>query len=61
MAKDRLTPCMYYISRGECKKGRDAEHYGYCQHCDKYYPRAKVRHKNLKKEKIEKIKKNERY
>ena len=41
MAKDRLTPCLYYVCKGECKKGRDAEHVGYCQHCDKYKPRAK--------------------
>ena len=42
--KYRETPCKYYICLGECKKGRAAEHKGYCQHCDKYYPRAKVRH-----------------
>lgn len=47
--KYRETPCKYYICLGECKKGRAAEHKGYCQHCDKYYPRAKVRHINKKK------------
>lgn len=26
MAKDRETPCLYYICMGECKKGRDANH-----------------------------------
>lgn len=48
--KYRETPCKYYICLGECKKGRAAEHKGYCQHCDKYYPRAKVRHINKKKQ-----------
>lgn len=39
MAKDRITICMYYLSCGEiCKKGREAEHNGYCQKCDKYKP-----------------------
>lgn len=50
--KDRLEPCESYICEGECKKGRDAKHTGYCRRCDKYHPRAKVRHKNLKKEKL---------
>ena len=22
MAKDRITPCLYYVCAGECKKGR---------------------------------------
>lgn len=48
--KYRETPCKFYICLGECKKGRAAEHKGYCQHCDKYYPRTKVRHINKKKQ-----------
>lgn len=59
MAKDRLTPCLYYICKGECEKKREADHNGYCQHCDKYKPRAKVRHMNEKKKKLEKIRKRE--
>lgn len=59
--KDRLTPCKFYICKGECKKGREADHKTYCQHCDKYYPRARVRHLNKKKEKLAKIRKNEKY
>jgi len=31
MAKDRLTPCKYYICKGCCTKVRKAEHTGYCQ------------------------------
>ena len=50
MAKFRETVCKFYISKGECSKDRDAVHYGYCQHCGKYVPRAKVRHRNKKKE-----------
>ena len=49
MIKYRETPCKFYICRGECSKGRTAEHKTYCQHCSKYYPRAKVRHINQKK------------
>ena len=59
MAKDRLTPCLYYVCKGECKKGRNAEHVGYCQHCDKYKPRAKEHHVNQKKQKLEQIRKKE--
>ena len=49
MAKDRETPCKYYICAGQCQKGREADHAHYCQKCDKYYPRARVRHLNQKK------------
>ena len=61
MAKLRETPCLYYIAKGECYKGRQAEHYGYCQHCNKYKPRDKVRHLNKKKQYLEKLKKGEKY
>ncbi len=54
MAVFRETPCKYYISFGKCTKSREACHTGYCQHCDKYYPRAKVRHINKKKQYNEK-------
>ena len=60
MSKDRLTTCTFYeYENGECKKGRTGEHNGYCQKCDKYEPRAKVKHLNQKKEKLNKIKQNE--
>lgn len=49
MAKYRETPCKYYLALGQCMKGRDACHRTYCQHCAKYVPRARVRHKNKKK------------
>jgi hypothetical protein len=61
MAKLRETVCLYYISAGECKKGREANHNGYCQKCDKYYPRARVRHLNKKKKKLNEIRKKEEY
>lgn len=50
MAKYREIPCKYYIALGQCKKGRDAQHMTYCQHCDKYCPRAKVKCINKKKQ-----------
>ncbi len=49
MSKYRETPCKFYICHGKCSKGREAEHKTYCQHCGKYYPRAKVHHINQKK------------
>lgn len=61
MAKLRETVCMYYQVLGECKKGREANHQGYCQKCDKYYPRAKEHHINLKKKELDKIREKERY
>ena len=61
MAADRQTPCLYYICAGQCTKDRKADHAHYCQKCSKYRPRAKVRYTNRKKEKLEKIRKEERY
>ena len=56
-----MTPCKYYICFGMCSKSRGAKHNGYCQKCNKYIPRVRERHKNLKKEKLEKIRKNDDY
>ncbi len=57
MARDRLSICLHYVCLGECKKGREAEHKGYCQKCDKYVPRDKVRSLNIKKKKVEELRK----
>lgn len=43
MAHDRITPCEFYICKGKCSKGRDSDHNGYCQKCNKYEPRCKVK------------------
>lgn len=59
MAKDRIEPCMYYICSGECEKGRDADYDGYCQKCNKYVPRVRKKHKNMKKKKLDKIRMEE--
>lgn len=60
MAKDRETPCKNYeFEGGECKKGRTAEHKGYCQKCKLYEPRARVEHLNKKKQKLEKLRREE--
>lgn len=59
MRKDRETPCSFYICEGRCENGREANHKGYCQKCNKYEPRAKVKHINLKKDKLNKIKQND--
>lgn len=60
MAKYRETVCAYYIAEGQCKKGREANYKNYCQKCDKYYPRARVRHINRKKQKLNAIRVKER-
>ena len=60
MAKDRETPCLYYVCAGLCTKGRKADHAHYCQKCSKYEPRVRVRHLNKKKQELEKIRKKER-
>ena len=59
MSKERQTPCEFYVCEGDCIKGREGTHNKYCQRCDKYKARAKVKHLNLKKQKLEKIKKKE--
>ncbi len=58
MSKYREMPCKYYIAFGECTKNREANHQNYCQHCDKYEPRAKVRLINRKKAYNEKQKRD---
>lgn len=60
MAKDRETPCLYYVCAGLCTKGRKADHAHYCQKCSKYEPRVRERHLNKKKQQLDKIRKNER-
>ena len=59
MAHYRETVCAYYVAAGQCRKGRQASHQHYCQKCDKYMPRARVRHMNQKKKKLEGIRKRE--
>lgn len=61
MATDRQTPCLYYLDPGICFKAGIQSLIADCQHCDKYKPREGVRYKNQKKEKLEKIWKEERY
>lgn len=61
MAHDRIEPCKFYICKGECLKGRYANQSGYCQKCNKYVSRVRRKHLNLKKQKIETIRKNERF
>lgn len=60
MSKTRETPCKFYICEHECEKGRDAEHNGYCQRCKLYQARARIKHLNLKKQKLNKIREKER-
>ena len=48
--KDRLAPCIYYICKGECTKGRNAKQKKLCQTCDKYKARKGFKVVNKKKE-----------
>lgn len=59
MAKDRIEPCKHYVCLHVCVKGREAEHNGYCQKCNKYEPRVRQRHLNEKKRKLDKIRSKE--
>lgn len=61
MAKDRIEPCKFYICEGQCIKNRTANHKGYYQKCSKYVPRVRKKHINEKKQKLEKIRRDERY
>lgn len=60
MSKDRIEPCKFYVCEDHlCEKGRIGEHKNYCQHCKLYEARAHIKHLNLKKEKLNKIKEKE--
>lgn len=52
MSRYRIEPCVNYICKGNCSKGRIANHNGYCQKCNLYQPRVRIKHKNMKNEKI---------
>lgn len=55
--KDREIACVYYEFEGKCSKGRDGTFRKACQTCNKYkaLKGGRPAHKNLKKQKIEKI------
>lgn len=59
--KEKQRPCIYYICEKNCELGREGTHKKYCQRCDHYTPdkRYKLNKKNIKREKLEKIKKRE--
>ena len=61
MAKERVEPCKYYTCEGNCTKGREGTHHSYCQKCSKYDPRVKRKHINMKKDKLDKIRKKESF
>ena len=47
--KDRVI-CEYYICKGNCSKGRDADYNGYCKHCNKWSARKGTKLVNKKKD-----------
>ena len=63
MAKTREIVCLYYISKGNCDLGKDAEFYGLCQTCPSYKkkPGSKPARVDNRKKKLDKILKQEKY
>ena len=61
MAKDREVVCKYYEYEGKCKKGRKGTFRYYCQKCNKYEPLKgrELARKNLRRAKLEKLRKEE--
>ena len=55
---DREVACIYYVSEGDCLKGKEGTFRKACQICKKYRPKkgGTPARKNLKKHKIEKDK-----
>lgn len=58
MATSREIACIYYEYEGCCSKGREGTFRKACQICKKYKPRngSLPARKNLKKQKMEKLK-----
>lgn len=61
MAKDRVIACQYYKAEGHCSKGRDGTFWHKCQTCNLWKPKkgSLPARKNLKKEKLQKIRNKE--
>lgn len=59
--QDREVSCIYYKWEGECEKGREGTFRKACQTCKKYKARkgSLPARKNLKKQKMEKIKEHD--
>lgn len=55
MAKYREAPCQFYICMHDCKKGKDAEHNGTCQHCREYLARKGFQYTVNKKKKAKEM------
>ena len=59
--QDREVSCIYYKWEGECTKGREGTFRKACQTCKKYKAKkgSLPARKNLKRQKIEKIKEHD--
>lgn len=59
--QDREVSCIYYKWEGECEKGREGTFRRACQTCKKYKARkgSLPARKNLKRQKMEKIKEHD--
>ena len=40
LRNNRENLCIYYIHMGVCELGEEANHWHYCQKCDKYQPKV---------------------
>ena len=63
MAKTREIPCIHYICAHSCALGKDAEFYKLCQTCPSYKKRPgyKPARLNLKRKKLDEIRRKEKY
>lgn len=61
MSSEREIACIYYKWEGECEKGREGTFRKACQTCKKYKARkgSLPARKNLKRQKMEKIKEHD--
>ena len=61
MADTREFVCEYYLYEGGCTKGREGTFWKACQTCNKYKAKKNTlaARKNLKRQKIEKIRQQE--
>ena len=59
--KTREIACIHYKNEGNCDLGKECSFYGHCQNCSTYKkrPGAKPARTDLRRKKIERIRKKE--
>lgn len=61
--KTREIQCKHYECEGACSLGKNANFYGYCQHCQKYEKKhgALPNRTDTRRSKMERINRKEKY